>query len=610
MRLPDRQRGPAGRGDRDPAGHQLLRRGQRAPQLPRHQDHHAERQRSRVRRQRDPVRRPGEVSRLDAHHGCRPRHLLQEPGALGGSGEGRHQEPRDRLDADRSFARLHAGREGRARYDGDVRDRPAPNPVLPSDTGGQKAEPYAIVGDRVRLKGDDRIFAGGKVTVDRSDFASRSDSLRLDTGPGGEGSLVGGRPVLRGLGADSFSITGNRIDLKLEGRELTYLLAKGNGKAVSKDWELVADTIALDVNHRKLDQTLAWGDSLKPSATSVSYAMKADSLVLDTPGQQLREVRGFGRAWLGGTVYWPTKDRDWMRGDTVVARFAAAGLGRQPTRRAQPDRGPQGRPVLSPGAQRSRTGQPSINYARGDVITVTMKNGPDTTGSGVERVDIRGKVDGVQLEAATPRRLAARYHAGAEEADRDERTGVDRHPRRSRSLGPDRACRHHPRRGGQRQRWTSATWSMSYREAHIACHRPLSGPAQVEITGDEVRDHLSRSVLPRLATEGWIPESPRPGDWRLGAPAGAPGGGRPPRPGRSSTTHCSRPPAARRSAPSRSPPSAPVGQRPGGHGPGEELQGPAGRGPRHGAGPAGRDRRSPGGRTARERRRPSTLLRG
>ena len=53
---------------------------------------------------------------------------------------------------------------------------------------------------------------------------------------------------------------------------------------------------------------------------------------------------------------------------------------------------------------------------------------------------------------------------------------------------------------------------MSYREAHIACHRPLNGPAQVEITGDEVRDHLSRSVLPRLATEGWILESPD-GDW-------------------------------------------------------------------------------------------------
>ena len=272
---------------------------------------------------------------------------------------------------------------------------------FPSDTGGRAAEPYVIVGDRVRLRGDDRIFAGGKVTVDRSDFASRSDSLRLDTGPGGSGSLIGKRPVLRGLGADSFSITGNRIDLTLEGRDLTYLLAKGNSKAVNKEWELVADTIALDMNQRKLEQTLAWGDSIRPSATSTSYAMKADSLALDTPGQRLQEVRGFGRAWLGGTVHEPTKDRDWMRGDTVVAKFAArdsAGTQRAVLSRIEARKAAQSY-HLEPN-QRSPT-RPSINYARGDVITVTMKDGP-AAGSGVERVDIRGKVDGIQLEAEAP----------------------------------------------------------------------------------------------------------------------------------------------------------------------------------------------------------------
>ena len=272
---------------------------------------------------------------------------------------------------------------------------------FPSDTGGQPAEPYVIVGDRVRLKGDDRIFAGGKVTVDRSDFASRSDSLRLDTGPGGDGSLIGGRPVLRGLGADSFSITGNRVDLQLEGRDLTYLLAKGNAKALNKEWELVADTIALDVNQRKLEQTLAWGDSLKPSATSTSYAMKADSLALDTPGQRLREVRGFGRAWLGGTVHQASKERDWMRGDTVIARFAprdSAGTQRAVLSRIEARKAAQSYHLESNDRAPSR---PSINYARGDVITVTMKDGP-SAGAGVERVDIRGQVDGIQLEAEAP----------------------------------------------------------------------------------------------------------------------------------------------------------------------------------------------------------------
>jgi lipopolysaccharide export system protein LptA len=278
--------------------------------------------------------------------------------------------------------------------------RPTIN-YFPGDTGGRAAEPYVIVGDRVRLKGDDKIFAGGKVTVDRSDFASRSDSLRLDTGPGGDGSLIGGRPVLRGLGPDSFSITGNRVDLRLDGRELTYLLAKGNGKAVNKEWELVADTIALDINQRKLEQTLALGDTLRPSATSVSYAMKADSLALDTPGQRLKEVRGFGRAWLGGTVHQPTKDRDWMRGDTVVARFAArdsAGTQRAVLSRIEARKGAQSY-HLEP--NQGAPQRPSINYARGDVITVTMKDGP-ATDSGVERVDIHGQVDGIQLEAEAP----------------------------------------------------------------------------------------------------------------------------------------------------------------------------------------------------------------
>jgi hypothetical protein len=41
--------------------------------------------------------------------------------------------------------------------------------------------------------------------------------------------------------------------------------------------------------------------------------------------------------------------------------------------------------------------RPSINNARGNVIVVTMRAPP---ADGVERVDIRGKVDGVQLEAA------------------------------------------------------------------------------------------------------------------------------------------------------------------------------------------------------------------
>ena len=43
----------------------------------------------------------------------------------------------------------------------------------------------------------------------------------------------------------------------------------------------------------------------------------------------------------------------------------------------------------------------------------------------------------------------------------------------------------------------------TYREAYLACYQP-TGEADQEVSGDEVRHHLKASVLPRLATEGWI----------------------------------------------------------------------------------------------------------
>jgi hypothetical protein len=266
-----------------------------------------------------------------------------------------------------------------------------------TDSAGRTAEPYIIVGDRVRFKGSDRLWAGGKVTIDRSDFSARADSLRLDTGKGSDGTLVGGNPVMRGLGRDSFSVAGRRLDLKLDRREVTYVTAKGAAHAVSKEWDLVADTIGLDLNNRKLEQTLAWGDSTRPFANSPSYAMRADSLALDTPGQQLKEVRGFGKAWLAGTTDSVTKQRDWMRGDTVVAQFVprdSAGVKRSALSRIVARKGAQSYHI-DPNSKFPQ--RPSINYARGDVIVMTMKPGP---GAAVDRVDVRGQVDGVQLEAS------------------------------------------------------------------------------------------------------------------------------------------------------------------------------------------------------------------
>jgi hypothetical protein len=277
--------------------------------------------------------------------------------------------------------------------------RPKIRYVEADTAGGRKVEPYLIVADRVRFKGNDRIWAGGKVTVDRSDFAARSDSMRLDTGKGSDGTLIGGEPLLRGLGPDSFRLAGKRIDLALQERELNKVVARGQGHAINRDWDLVADTIAIDLKARKLERTLAWGKGTRPYAVSTAYAMRADSLALDSPGQLLNEVRGFGKAWLGGTIDSVTKDRDWMRGDTVVAKFTpsdSAGRKRAVLSRIEARAAAQSYHLERNAKAPTR---PSINYARGDAITVTMKHAAAGAASGVERVDIRGKVDGIQLEA-------------------------------------------------------------------------------------------------------------------------------------------------------------------------------------------------------------------
>src|SRR6266550_2404936 len=49
-----------------------------------------------------------------------------------------------------------------------------------ASTDSGAGEPYVIVADRVRFKGNDRMWGGGQVTIDRSDFAARGDSMQLD----------------------------------------------------------------------------------------------------------------------------------------------------------------------------------------------------------------------------------------------------------------------------------------------------------------------------------------------------------------------------------------------------------------------------------------------
>ena len=272
----------------------------------------------------------------------------------------------------------------------------------PGDTSSN--EPYIIVADRLRFKGDDRMWAGGKVTVDRSDFASRSDSTLLDQTTG-FGVLVG-KPSVEGRGrtttgdaGKSYTLVGTRIELGLAQRDIRQVKALGHGKATGSDWVLTADTIDLRIADKLLQQTFAWGDSMRPHAISTLYTIQSDSLAIDSPGEVLTESRAFGSAFSTAKrdSVTPPNETDWITGDSLTIRFAQeqdSATNRPRSRLRQlVSRGSPARALTHHANERDTTQvSPSINYSRGHQITLAMLK------DRIDRVVVGGKADGVHLE--------------------------------------------------------------------------------------------------------------------------------------------------------------------------------------------------------------------
>ncbi len=256
-----------------------------------------------------------------------------------------------------------------------------------SGTDSVGAEPYVIVGNHVRLKGESLAWAGGTVTIDRSDFHADGDSTVLDMG-GGDGIIVGHAHV-RGGDSTSFALNGRDIAFRFTGNDLNWVQARGTADARSVDFGLVADTIEFSLSEQRIQSGFAWGDSTRPEAVTSVHTITADSLAFDSPGQILEEIRGFGAARASSVRDSVDTGADWISGDTVTAHF---------------DSLPGGRRILSAIQGRGNAhafyrifkedseGPPEINYSRGLRIIARMD------ASGVERVDVVGKADGVHLE--------------------------------------------------------------------------------------------------------------------------------------------------------------------------------------------------------------------
>jgi len=261
------------------------------------------------------------------------------------------------------------------------------------DSTGAEGVPYVIVGDRVRMRGNDRMWSGGRVTIDRTDLRGRGDSLELDTGPAGEGALIG-TAVVRRIAMDSFELAGARIDLRLERRQLTYVTARDSASLTGTDLQLTGDAIGLDIDQGEVWQTVAWGRAVRPVALSTDYEVRGDSVAFDTPRRELKEIRAFGTAWLGAKPD-SAGDRDWVAGDSVTASFVtrdSAGVKRPALQRLEARRNGRALYRFWQGGQ----AKPSISYTKADLIVVTMLVTADSVK--VDSVFARGNVDGVHLQ--------------------------------------------------------------------------------------------------------------------------------------------------------------------------------------------------------------------
>jgi len=271
-------------------------------------------------------------------------------------------------------------------------------PTIDYHATADSGEPYIIVADRVRFKGNDKMWGGGRVTIDRSDFAAQGDSMQLDQ-PAGFGVLVG-KPAMEGKGARPYKLTGTRIELGLAGRELRRVKALGDGVATGSDWRLTADTIDLRLERRKLQRAFAWGpkDSVRSRAVSTTTTIRADSLALDLPDEVLTEARAFGHAFSTSKKD-STKnaDMDWIAGDSLIARWTQVpDSASAPKTRLHELISRNNARALTHVQSEHDTAGPSINYSRGTVIRVVLKRDK------VDTVTVTGHADGVQLEHRPP----------------------------------------------------------------------------------------------------------------------------------------------------------------------------------------------------------------
>ena len=327
------------------------------------------------------------------------------------------------------------------------------------DPAADPPVPYEITAERLRFEGRRYFRAGGQVEIVRDSLQAFGDSLDYDQERGVMVVLGGARFAGQGytLIGTSISVTpsssrseeivarrdahltGEHVDMRapairlfMEGGSVDRLVALAEVPPLpGGDEEQEIDTQGLspgDAERARAlagaaaqgDETQAAPDSLaRPIVEAQDFRLTGDSIEVKSPGQRLDEVVSAGDARAesidedslrtGGLPEFAR--RDWMVGDTIIARFGPS----QPSdsaaaaEPAPPDAAPRLETLTAIGRARSfyrmfssdttevgAEARPALHLVDGETITIHLD------GRDIVDLDVVGQTEGWHLEPLPP----------------------------------------------------------------------------------------------------------------------------------------------------------------------------------------------------------------
>ena len=270
------------------------------------------------------------------------------------------------------YAEYHRAMQGRPATRLFANGRPAFT-IVQKDSAGNPGEPLRVIANNVTMIGDSLVYAGGSVQATRPEVEARGDSMIVDSEA--ERMVIMRNPVIEGRRNRPFTLVGERIELSSRNRKLDRVIALARARAVSQDLTITSDTIDLRFADDLMQRAIAWGPS-RARANSPTQELLADSLDVRMPGQRMREVFAVRRAAAYGrpdTTRFRADTTDWLRGDTIIARFdsAAPDTGSARLRELQARGSARAYYHLAPADTSLR--RPAINYVTGREIHIGFR---------------------------------------------------------------------------------------------------------------------------------------------------------------------------------------------------------------------------------------------